>query len=85
MLQDLTPPSSLTSTSYPDAYLYVYTKLLHNACDGQYVILQQLAGKCLDLDRAPSGLQTVCDVLFDPEGLLQQHSQCPLLTGPLAV
>lgn len=67
--------------TFPLIYLYVHVKLLDDARDGQDVILQQLAGKRLNLDRAVGGLQTRCHLLFDPESLLQQHSQRPLLTA----
>lgn len=77
----ITTPFPFTSTIYPLVYLYVHAKLLDNACDSQYVILQQLAGKCLHLDGALGGLQTCCHLLFDPESLLQQYSQCPVLTA----
>ncbi len=66
-------------------YLYVHAELLDNACDSQYVILQQLAGKCLHLDGALGGLQTCCHLLFYPERLLQQHSQRPVLTAQTAL
>ncbi len=61
-------------------YLYVQAELLDNSCDSQNVILQQFAGKRLDLDGALRGLQTCCYFLFDPESLLQQHGQRDLLT-----
>lgn len=61
-------------------YLYIHTELFDNACDSEYVVLQQPAGKDLSLDRALSGPQASCHLLFDPESLLQQHSQCLLLT-----
>lgn len=72
---------TLSSTVHPLAYLYVHAKLLDNACNGQYVILQQLAGQCLNLEGALGGLQTCCHLLFDPESLFQQHSQRPPFTA----
>lgn len=38
------------------AYLYAHAELFNNTCNGEYVILQQLAGQCLNLDRAMAGL-----------------------------
>lgn len=74
-------PDNSCSTVFPLVYLHVHAEPFDNACDGEYVILQQLAGQRLDLDRAMFGLETCCHLLFDPEGLLQQHSQCPILTA----
>lgn len=51
------------------AYLYAHAELFNNTCNGEYVILQQLAGQCLNLDRAMAGLQTSCHLLFDSESL----------------
>lgn len=66
-------------------YLYVSAKLLNNARDGQYVILQQLVGQRLGLDGALGGQAAGCHLVFDPESLLQQHSQCPLLTAQVTL
>ncbi|KAK5910058.1 hypothetical protein CesoFtcFv8_003929 [Champsocephalus esox] len=63
------------STYVSTLYLYVHAKLLDNACNGQYVILQQLAGQCLNLEGVLGRLQACCHFLSDPESLFQQHSQ----------
>ena len=70
---------------YPLVYLYAHAKLLDNLCDCHYVTLQQLVRKCIDLDGALRGLQTSCHLLFDPESLVQQQSQCPVLTTQTTV
>lgn len=79
-VHDKTTPYPLISTIYQLVYLYIDAELFDNACDSEYVVLQKSMGEDLRLEGALGGLQTGCHLLFDPESLIQQHSQCTLLT-----
>ena len=69
--------SSLLSINF---YLYIHAELFDNVCDRDYVVLQQPMEMDPSLDGALGGPQASSHLFFDPESLLQQHSQRLFLT-----